>query len=84
MIFIFNRGRRNTYHHTTLLKIDGVEDTKASEFYHGKRVAYVYKAKTPVAGSKYRAVWGKIMRSHGSNGIVRAKFSTNLNVSTFI
>lgn len=80
-IHVICRGRRNTYHHTSLLKIDGVNDAKASEYYHGKKVAYVYKAKTPVAGSKFRVVWGKIMRAHGSNGVVRAKFATNLNVS---
>ena len=79
----FKRGRRNQYNHTSLLKIDGVEDTKGSEFYHGKRVAYVYRAKNAVKGSKFRVVWGKITRSHGSNGVVRAKFTTNLNVSPF-
>lgn len=73
------RGRRNTYHHTSLLQIDGVNDTKASEYYFGKKVAYVYKAKTAVAGSKFRVVWGKVMRAHGSNGLVRAKFASNLN-----
>ncbi len=77
------RGRRNTYHHTTLLKIDGVNDAKAAEFYFGKKVAYIYKAQKAVAGSKFRAVWGKVLRSHGSNGVVRAKFSTNLNVRYF-
>lgn len=80
----FYRGRRNTYHHTSLLKIEGVQDTKAAEFYFGKRVAYIYKAQKAVAGSKFRVVWGKITRSHGSNGVVRAKFTNNLNVSVFL
>jgi large subunit ribosomal protein L35Ae len=75
------RGRRNTYHHTSLLKIDGVQDKASSEFYYGKKVAYVYKAKTATNGSKLRVVWGKILRAHGSNGVVRAKFASNLNVS---
>lgn len=77
----FKRGRRNTYHHTTLIKIDGVNDTKAAEFYYGKKIAYIYKAKVEKAGSKFRCVWGKVNRSHGSNGLVRAKFSTNLSPS---
>jgi large subunit ribosomal protein L35Ae len=77
----FKRGRRNTYNHTTLIKIDGVEDTKASEFYYGKKIAYIYKAKVEKAGSKFRCVWGKVMRPHGANGVVRAKFATNLTVS---
>lgn len=75
----FQRGRRNTYHNTTLVQIDGVQDAKTSEFYHGKKIAYVYKGKTAVQGKKYRVVWGKVTRAHGSNGLVRAKFSTNLN-----
>ena len=75
------RGRRNTYHHTTLLKVDGCNDVAASDFYLGKKVAYIYKAKTLKAGSKFRVVWGKVMRGHGSNGVLRAKFSKNITVS---
>jgi large subunit ribosomal protein L35Ae len=78
---MFRRGRRNTYHHTTLLKIDGVNDKQSSDFYLGKKVAFIYKAQVAKAGSKFRAVWGKITRGHGTNGVVRAKFSTNLSVS---
>ena len=80
----FHRGRRNTYHHTSLLKIDGVNDKDASNFYFGKKVAYIYKASTKVNGSKFRVVWGKVMRGHGSNGVVRAKFAKNLSVSVLI
>lgn len=79
----YKRGRRNTYHHTSLLKIDGVNDKEGSQFYFGKKVAYIYKASKAVSGSKFRVVWGKVMRGHGSNGVVRAKFSTNLSVSNF-
>ena len=75
------RGRRNTYHHTNLLQIDGCNDKSEADFYLGKRVAYIYRAKVPKAGSKFRCVWGKVTRRHGSNGVVRAKFSKNLSVS---
>mmetsp|Transcript_19259 Transcript_19259/g.18599 ORF Transcript_19259/g.18599 Transcript_19259/m.18599 type:complete len:115 (+) Transcript_19259:71-415(+) len=75
----YKRGRRNTYHHTSLINIDGVNDQKASDFYFGKKIAYIYKSKVAKAGSKFRVVWGKVTRSHGSNGVVRAKFSTNLS-----
>lgn len=71
------RGRRNTYHNTNLIKIDGVEDKEGGNFYHGKKIAYIYKAQ----GNKFRVVWGKVTRNHGSNGVVRAKFATNLSVS---
>ena len=78
------RGFTNTYHHTALLSLDGVNDKDGSKFYLGKKVAYIYKAQKAVAGSKFRVVWGKVMRPHGTNGVVRAKFTTNLPVSYYV
>ena len=75
----YRGGRRNTYHHTSLIKIDGVNDSSASDFYMGKKVAFIYKAKVAKAGSRFRCVWGKVTAGHGSNGVVRAKFSKNLD-----
>ena len=99
------RGKRIVYPNTSLLAIEGVRDTKAAEFYFGKRVAYIYKvctlclvllcflcftvgfdhgqAKTERNNSKYRVIWGKVTRSHGSNGVVRAKFTSNLPPKSF-
>ncbi|KAJ3129751.1 60S ribosomal protein L33A [Nowakowskiella sp. JEL0407] len=79
----FTRAKRNTKEHTSLLQIEGVQTTESAEFYLGKRVAYVYRAKREVDGSKVRAIWGRITRSHGNSGVVRAKFRSNLPPKSF-
>lgn len=61
-----------------IVRIEGVNDKEATKFYYGKRVAYIYKAKREVKGSKYRCIWGKVVRSHGTGGAVRATFRRNL------
>lgn len=78
------RGLRNQYVHTALVKIQGLEDGKDVDFYLGKRVAYIYKGKKAKkmngsgSDSKYRVIWGKVVRAHGTNGVTRCKFRTNL------
>ncbi|EFE38429.1 60S ribosomal protein L35Ae [Trichophyton verrucosum HKI 0517] len=49
----------------SLIKLEGVEDSKAATFYSGKKVAFVYRAKREVRGSKIRVIWGKVTRPHG-------------------
>lgn len=74
----YTRSKANQENHTSLLRIDGVQTKKETEFYCGKRIAYVYKAKTLKKGTYYRAIWGRVTRPHGSIGVVRAKFLSNL------
>lgn len=79
----YRRNRRNQHVQQSRIQIEGVKDRKATQFYMGKRVVYVYKAqrakKMRSGGmSKYRAMWGRIIAPHGDNGIVRAKFRKNL------
>ncbi|KAG8894837.1 hypothetical protein FRB99_000954 [Tulasnella sp. 403] len=77
------RGHRNAYPHQSLLSIEGVQNKKDAQFYVGKRVAYVYKGKTPRHGTKLRVIWGNIIRIHGNSGAVRAKFRPNLPAESF-
>ncbi|KAH0928474.1 LOW QUALITY PROTEIN: hypothetical protein HID58_014201, partial [Brassica napus] len=72
------RSKSNQYPNTSLIQIEGVNTTEEVTWYKGKRMAYIYKAKTKKNGSHYRCIWGKVARPHGNSGVVRAKFTSNL------
>ena len=74
----FYSAKRNQVNHTVLLKLQGLQDKVETDFYLGKRVCYIYKAKTEQNGTKFRTIWGKVTGPHGSTGGVKAKFATNL------
>ncbi|GAT23905.1 60S ribosomal protein L35Ae [Aspergillus luchuensis] len=79
----YQRSKRTVNPNTSLIKIDGVESTEAANFYLGKKVAFVYRAKREVRGSNIRVIWGKVTRPHGNSGVVRAQFRHNLPPKTF-
>ncbi|KAF2561842.1 hypothetical protein F2Q70_00016062 [Brassica cretica] len=74
----YKRSKSNQYPNTSLIQIEGVNTTEEVTWYKGKRMAYIYKAKTKKNGSHYRCIWGKVTRPHGNSGVVRAKFTSNL------
>lgn len=56
------RSKSDQYTNTSLIKIHGVESKKEVDFYLGKRIAYIYKAKTVRKGTRFRVIWGKVCR----------------------
>ena len=72
------RSKSNQYENTSLVQIEGVNTKEDVAWYAGKRLAYIYKAKTKSSETRYRCIWGKVTRPHGNSGVVRAKFKSNL------
>ena len=65
----FKRGLRNQHEHTSLLKIDKVVAKEDTAYYLGKRVCFIYKAQKEIRGTKFRTIWGRITRPHGSGSV---------------
>merc|ERR1711881_166684 len=74
----FKGSLAKQYNHTNLIKIQGVEDSEDVKFYLGKKIMYMYRTKTVKDGTRFRVIWGKVCRAHGTSGVVRAKFTKNL------
>ena len=56
----YKRSKVNQHSHTSLIKIDNVNDKCDTEFYLGKRIEFIYKAKTAKKGTFFRCIWGKV------------------------
>merc|ERR1712086_790126 len=74
----YRRALTNQKSHTSLIKIQGVEDSEDLKFYLGKKIVYLYRTKSEKEGSKMRVMYGKVCSAHGTSGVVRAKFAKNL------
>ncbi|CAG8579055.1 1310_t:CDS:2, partial [Ambispora gerdemannii] len=79
----YKRAKSNQSPNTTLIRIEGVSTKEESQFYLGKHIAYVYRAKREKNGSKIRVIWGRVTRPHGNAGVVKAKFRKNLPPKSF-
>ncbi|TCD65835.1 60S ribosomal protein L33A [Steccherinum ochraceum] len=77
------RAKRNSRPNTSLVQIEGVATKEDAQFYLGKRVAFVYKAKKEIQGSKVRVIWGRVTRPHGNSGVVKSKFTSNIPPHAF-
>merc|ERR1712072_35687 len=56
----YRRALTNQKNHTSLIKIQGVDETKDVSFYLGKKIMYMYRTKTEKEGSRFRVMWGKV------------------------
>ncbi|CAG9317241.1 unnamed protein product [Blepharisma stoltei] len=78
----YRRGITLQNENQSLLRVEGVKTKEDAKWYIGKRVAYVYRAHTAQTKknkqTKYRSIQGKVIAAHGTNGVVRARFSHNL------
>lgn len=79
----YQRSKSVNNPNVLLIQIEGVSSPREANFYLGKRIAYVYRAAKEIRGSKIRVIWGKVVRLHGNNGLVRANFKKNLPAKTF-
>merc|ERR1711966_129670 len=56
----YRRALTNQKSHTSLIKIQGVEDSEDLKFYLGKKIMYMYRAKTIKDDTRFRVVWGRV------------------------
>ncbi len=72
IILNFRRGRHTQTMNQLLLEIPGVDSRAMASGFIGKRVKWI----SP--GRLKKEIFGKITNTHGSNGVVRARFSRGL------
>merc|ERR1711871_1731608 len=78
----YRRALTNQKNHTSLIKIQGVEDSNDLKFYLGKKIMYMYRAKTVKDDTRFRVMWGRVCAPHGTSGVARCKFTKNLPPSS--
>lgn len=84
----YQRSKKNQYPQWSLIELDGVRSKEEAAWYLGKKIAYVYRAKKAKKTeekkkSRLRVIWGRICSPHGANGVVKARFTSNLPPISF-
>lgn len=79
----YQRGKHLQSPQTSIVQLEGVNSAAEAEWYLGKRIAFVYRASRKTDGTKTRTIYGKVTRTHGNSGAVRAKFSAPLPPKSF-
>jgi len=78
IILGYKRSLKRQHCNRALVEIIGCKTKEDTQFYMGKRVLYVYKAKSEV-----RTLVGKITRHHGNSGVVQVNFQKNVSPTSF-
>jgi len=79
----YRRSGRHQQPQFSLLRIQGVKERKDTDFYLGKKVAFIYRGSKSSKEGNVRVIWGKVCTPHGNNGVVRARFRNNLPPKSF-
>lgn len=74
----FRRSKVQQNVNQSILRIEGVNDRAAAQYYFGKRVTFVYKVSSGEKDNRFKTIWGRISRAHGNTGAVLARFRHNL------
>uniref|UniRef100_A0A7S1PGZ0 60S ribosomal protein L35a n=1 Tax=Percolomonas cosmopolitus TaxID=63605 RepID=A0A7S1PGZ0_9EUKA len=80
----YARAKKHQNTKTALVAVEGVKDKSAAAWYLGKRVAYVYNVDNQEKTSKNRrlgdkrVIWGKVVKQHGDEGVMKVRFSPRL------
>jgi len=74
----FRRGKTTQTENQALVTIQNCNDIAGARWYMGKRVAYIFKGKNTVNNTRYRVMWGTVIKTHGHQGKVRVHFTKNM------
>merc|ERR1711918_259795 len=78
-VLSYRRSRVQQRVNYVLIKVAQCESREQAQNLTGKKVVYSYNTKN----NETRRLQGKISRTHGNSGVVRAKFKRNMPTSSF-